>query len=128
MAWIAGRVSLRTGERWEFRDPCLTTTEARDLATWLAEAAAGTVEVFQNPSEERIPAFTEPVLAFSVAGRDDCEVVVRVHLSLEALPGWIHHPKQWSLFQYAVLLRLNAADLRAAAKSWTEELQAYPVR
>ncbi|SDR76252.1 WapI family immunity protein [Actinopolymorpha singaporensis] len=87
MAWIAGRVSLRTEERWEFRDPCLTMTEARDLATWLAEAAAGTVEVVQNPSEERILAFTEPVLAFSVAGRDDCEVVVRVHLSLEALPG-----------------------------------------
>jgi len=38
---IAAAVRLSDGRSWSFADPCLTTWEARELASWLRGVLAG---------------------------------------------------------------------------------------
>lgn len=42
------------GESWEFDDPCMTTWEARELASWLRGFAASVMDIRKRP-RPRIP-------------------------------------------------------------------------
>ncbi|MEE1820826.1 hypothetical protein PUR61_01200 [Streptomyces sp. BE20] len=71
--------------------------------------------------------FIEPVLAFSLAGRTDGAVRVRVHLSLEASPP-SRPDTEGDLAPYEVEIELTEAELLRAADEWDRELLAFPAR
>ncbi|MGW2540540.1 WapI family immunity protein [Kitasatospora sp. NPDC001574] len=126
---IGGRVTAPDG-RWSFSDPVLLTDEGRRLSRWLRAAAGGRVAVARpdrvggwSPSLT----FIEPVLAFSLAGRTDGAVRVRVHLSLEASPPW-RPDTEGDLAPYEVEIELTEAELLRAADEWDRELLAFPAR
>lgn len=127
---VGGRVELPDGGTWSFTDPCLTTGEARELGSWLREVRSGRVvpTTFDGGDDEPALVFTEPDLAFGLAGRGERSVTVRVHLSLGALPPWLQGPGAPELHAYVVLIELTGAALDDAERAWGQELSAFPVR
>ncbi|MFD6966928.1 hypothetical protein [Streptomyces sp. NPDC059949] len=127
---IGGTVATPEGS-WSFDEPCLLTDEARKVARWLRAAAAGTVPVSGPDADgELFPdaSFTEPVLAFSLAGRSDGGAVLRIHLSLEAAPPWRPDDEGADVYQYAVEVRLDSPALVHAADQWDLALDSFPDR
>lgn len=125
---VRGAVAPADHAEWSFTDACLTTFEARELADWLGAVAHGEVvpSHFDTESMEGLLWFTEPALAFSVADRTAEHVVIRVHLSLEALP---HAPQERpDLFEHYLEVRMTPSELAVAVEDWRRELSAYPVR
>lgn len=129
--WLLVKSTVTPGDRrgWSFTDACLTTFEARQLADWLRGVALGEVQPgpFDAESLEGLLWFTEPALAFSLADRSAEHVMIRVHLSLEALPVDVA-PEQVEIYEYFVVVRMAPADLALAVEDWRRELSAYPVR
>ncbi|MFE7186135.1 hypothetical protein ACFU80_29120 [Streptomyces erythrochromogenes] len=126
---IGGRVRTPDG-RWSFREPVLLTAEGRRLSRWLRAAVAGRIAVAQPDTEggwSPSLTFTESVLAFSLASRSDGDVVVRVHLSLEASPPW-RPDIEGDMVPYDVEIELTEVELLRAANEWDRELLAYPDR
>jgi hypothetical protein len=101
---IAAAVRLSDGRSWSFADPCLTTWEARELASWLRGVLAGEVSPapFGGEEDERLLVFTEPNLAFSLASSDAERITLRLHLSLESRPPWLHGDTDSDLFDYFI--------------------------
>ena len=126
---VAGDVVSDRGS-WSFVDACLTTWEARELGSWLRGVHRGEVAPTSFPGEETEPSlvFTEPSLAFSLAGRDGGTVTLRVHLSLRSLPPWLQHDGADELFAFFVEVRLTTAALVAAEAAWEQELAGFPIR
>ena len=122
---VAGTVVLAGGGSWSFEDPCLTTWEARELSDWLRQVSAGDVQPsVWDSDEERLLVFTEPNIAFSLAGRSTDSVSIRVHLSAESGPPDDEH----EMFDYFVVLDVPVAALAEALAEWETELRAFPVR
>ena len=115
---VAGH-GRRHDTEWRFRDPCLTTTEARELASWLRLATAPV------GSEPNPIYFTEPNLAFAVADRSASAVWLRMIFELEARPD-LPQPVDWG--EFSIDLELTPADLEYAADDLARELEAFPVR
>ncbi|MGI5236567.1 WapI family immunity protein [Dactylosporangium sp. CA-139066] len=114
---VGGAVRTAAGDTWTFRDPCLTTSEARSLARWLHAASAG-------PVEDELLHFTEPNVAWSQESYTPARVVIRVHFSLESRP----HFAAGDIFDFYVPFTLSPAHLSAAAEVWDGECAAFPVR
>ena len=55
-------------------------------------------------------------------------MVLRVHVSLEALPPVHDQQDGLDLYEYFVLVASSAADLATAASTWDRELAPFPVR
>lgn len=130
---VRGDVRIEGGRVWSFTDPCLTTWEAAELGEWLRGVVSGDVEPVSldgGVDEDQLLAFTEPNVAFSLASRGGGgEVVLRVHLSLEArAPVLDGQEDGLDLYEYFVLVASSAADLAAAASTWDRELAPFPVR
>ena len=128
---VHGEVRTAQGDAWSFDDPCLTTWEARELAAWLRDAAEGRVAPTDTPTEDSpgLLSFVEPNLGFSVASVDDSAVVVRAHLSAEAVTARpVEGPDQWALYAYSVPLTLGRNELLSAARVWEDELTPFPKR
>ena len=128
---VCGSITLADGRTWAFEDPCLTTWQARELGSWLREAAAGTVP--QSPivdgEPEELLEFLEPNIAFSVEERTADRVRIRVHFSLEALPPWLQGTEEEpGLYEYFVRLDVSAKELTQAAESWMLGLAEFPER
>ncbi len=103
--------------RWRFRDPCLTTFEARGLAGWLQRAAEGeTVEPL---------GFTEPNFRVAISERSAEGVGLRIWFELEARPPEARD-RPWG--DFFVALRVGSDELRAAAADLQYELAGYPER
>ncbi|MFJ5901670.1 hypothetical protein ACIQFZ_41445 [Streptomyces sp. NPDC093064] len=130
--WLVISVSVRTPDgSWSFADPCLLTGEARQVAAWLRAVAAGTVAVTGPDADGELSPdtwFVEPVLAFSLADRNDARVVLRVHLSLEGAPPWQQGDDAADLYQYVVEVHLDTAALLHAADQWDLALTSFPTR
>ncbi|MFF4958800.1 WapI family immunity protein [Streptomyces sp. NPDC001222] len=127
---IGGAVTTPEGS-WRFTDPSLLTHEAREASSWLRSVAAGTVAVTGPDAEGRLDPdtwFVEPVLAFSLADRNNGGAVVRVHLSLEALPPWRQGGDKTDIYQYVVEVRVETAALLHAADQWDLGLASFPPR
>jgi hypothetical protein len=124
---IAGRVKSGKSE-WTFREPCLTTWEARELSSWLHGVADGSqrpAPVGPDTSGCDMLVFTEPCLAFSYQSRSSRGVSIRVYLSSEALPK---SSACADLFEHFVELVLSPDELAVAADGLDTELRAFPVR
>lgn len=127
---IGGDVVTPEGS-WSFADPCLLVHEARQVSAWLRAAAAGTVATTGPDDEGRLAPdtwFTEPVLAFGLADRDEGGMVVRVYLSMEASPPWQQGEDRPDIYEYAVEVRTDAAGLLRAADDWDRALAPFPAR
>jgi hypothetical protein len=70
----------------------------------------------------------EPVLALSLADRDDSVVVIRVHLSLEAAPPWQRGDGGADIYQYFVEVRMEAATVLDAADQRDLAMDSFPAR
>lgn len=128
---VRGDITLADGKTWAFEDPCLTTWQARELGSWLREAAAGTVPPSRVAGGEpgELLEFLEPDIAFSMQGRADGRVRIRVYFSLEALPPWLQGTaEEPGLFEYFVRLDVSADELTRAAESWLLDLAEFPPR
>ena len=131
--WLVIGGHLRVADRsWSFDDPCLRIDEAYELSAWLLRAAEGDVRpqpMPDRPERDWEPSlrFVEPVLAFSLAARDEGGAVVRVHCSLEAAPPWLDEDRRLPWGQ-AVALRVPQLVLRQAATQWAYELDSLPPR
>ncbi|MFB7739251.1 hypothetical protein ACFC08_33725 [Streptomyces sp. NPDC056112] len=130
--WLVISGSVRTPDgSWSFAEPCLLTGEARQVAAWLRAVAAGTVAVTGPDANGELSPdtwFVEPVLAFSLADRNDARVVLRVHLSLEGAPPWQQGDDAADLYQYVVEVHLDTAALLHAADQWDLALTSFPTR
>ncbi|MFJ1864899.1 hypothetical protein ACIOD1_09725 [Streptomyces sp. NPDC088097] len=127
---IGGTVTTAEGS-WSFVDPSLLTHEARRVAVWLRAVAAGTVPLTRPDDEGYVSPdtwFTEPVLAFSLADRNEAGAVVRLHLSLEASPPWQQGEDRADIYQYFVEFTVDAAALIRAADDWDLALAPFPTR
>jgi len=127
---IAG-TATSPGGSWSFRDAALTTFEAKHVSRWLRSVAQGTVDVV-SPDDEGFLSptltFTEPNLAFSVAGRTQDSVELRVHLSHEFAPTWLDIDERMNMWQFFVTLAMQPSDLVEAAGVWDEDWRAFPER
>jgi hypothetical protein len=127
---ITGKVDLEQSS-WSFIDPCLLIEEARELAEWLRAATEGRIEP-DPPSTGQVPvppslSFMEPTLAFSVAARDDSNLVVRIHFAGVGAPPW--PPADDPHLGSSIVELVTPHDqLLAAAAGWTQELNALPIR
>lgn len=127
---IEGTVVTPEGS-WSFADPCLLTDEAHQVSAWLRAVGAGRVEVTGPDAEGWLSPdtwFVEPVLAVSLAGRDDGGAVIRVHLSLEAAPPWKQGDDKADIYQYFVEVRMTEAALLHEADQWDLALGSFPAR
>jgi hypothetical protein len=126
---VRGRVQLADGRSWSFTDPSLSTWEAAQLSTWLEGVGAGVVPPAEvgGEDDERLLAFTEPNLAFSLLARVGELVTIRVHLSAEAAPPWPAEDAR-GMPEYVVEIELTHDAVAAAAASWNQEMGAFPVR
>nr|WP_258723438.1 hypothetical protein [Cellulomonas sp. NS3] len=127
---LGGHARTLDGRAWSFRDPSLTTWDARDLAAWLREVIAGHVQPIDSTGaddEDLLLRFTEPDLAFSLARRSDVDLTLRVHLSLESRPPWLND-KDTDLYEYVVPITCTTDELAAATDQWMTDLRAFPAR
>lgn len=97
---VGADIEMSDGRSWSFTDPCLTTWEARELASWLRGVLSGDVDAspFGGDEDECLLAFTEPNLAVSLARRDRDMATIRLHFSLEARPPWLHDDTTTDLY------------------------------
>jgi len=93
---------------WSFRDPCLTTWEARRLRDWLRGVVNGSVlsSPFDGSEAERLLFFTEPNLASRGRSIQRCRGH-RVHLSLESRPPRLSEPDNPDIVDYFLLARMR---------------------
>jgi hypothetical protein len=127
---VRARVRMADGRSWSFEDPCLTTWEARSLGRWLHGVVSGQVTPapFEDGDDAGLEAFTEPNVALGLAARTGEEATVRMHLSLEARPGWLPDDESVDVFRYFVAVRVPLAEVARAADDWDQELVPFPQR
>jgi hypothetical protein len=129
--WLVIRAEVTTpAANWSFTEPCLLVDEARELSAWLRTAAAGRrPDAKPGPEGHLVPdlSFLEPVLGFSQVRWRDGTGVLRVHLSLEAAPPQ-RHDEDLDLYQYAIEIETDRAELIRAAEEWDEHLAQFPLR
>lgn len=136
---VQGDARTSTGTAWSFVHPCLTTWEANQLGRWLRAAAHGGLpdapygrgqNDWDDYGEVRTPGilhFTEPNLAFRLAGRDDTSVSVVVRFSHEALPPSPSGQRDLA-DMVSLALTVERNSLHAAADAWLAGLRRFPTR
>lgn len=113
---VAVRVATRQGT-WEVQDPCLTTWEAKALATWLLRATAmGTA---RGRSTFSGPNVTMTASRAGVAGWFE----IAAELELEERPPWAQDGSALK-----VELAVEEEQLLRAARELLRELRNHPQR
>ena len=120
---VSGNVTLADGKTWAFRQPCLDTSEARELGDWLLGVTAGTEPPFRGIGEPGgWLVFTEPNLGFRLKERTVGRVRIAVDFTGEVTPPW------FGFGSYLVDLDLSAEEMAQAAESWMPDLAEFPER
>jgi len=127
--WLVISGKVWDGDRsWEFRDPCMTTWEARELASWLGGLGRETPRPAETAeSAARRLWMTEPNLTFEAVGATDGLWVIDVFFDAEARPPTGSNDDGKGV-GHRVRLTVPHADITAAATAWSEALLDYPVR
>lgn len=126
--WLLVEGQVHTGDAdWTFYDPCLTTWEANELASWLRSIADGgrKPQPADANNQRDLLAFTEPCVAFSYQARVPGAAVIRVFFSLEAAPP---SAGRLGLYEYFVEMAMPYESVASAADEWDAELRTYPAR
>jgi hypothetical protein len=111
---IKGQVRHPRGN-WNFREPCLLTYEAAQLADWL-ESVAADCETSSDAG------FIEPNLAFEVVTAEFGRIL-RIIFSAESRPPWASQGVN-------VILEFPVAELNIAEaiREWRDQLWLFPQR
>ncbi len=127
--WLMIRGKAWDGDHsWQFHDPCMTTWEARELATWLrglGNARPQTVAA-AKPDESTLW-LTEPNLTFAVDRASHGTSAVAVYFNAESRPPTGSNDDGVGR-GHRVRLTIPQADLAEAVGGWEEELRSFPVR
>ncbi|MFJ4551192.1 hypothetical protein ACIP4X_18510 [Streptomyces sp. NPDC088817] len=130
--WLVIRAEVTApAASWSFTDACLLVDEARKLSAWLRAVADGRRPDAKPDSEGLLApdlSFLEPVLAFSQVRWHDGTGVLRVHLSLEALPPQLQHDEDLDLHQHVIEIETDRTELMRAAEEWDRLLARFPLR
>jgi hypothetical protein len=119
--WLLVRGEVRTaeGERWAFREPCLTAWEGQRLGSWLrAVAGVGHAPTVAAGTALR---FADPTLSFALDDARGDRRLLRVHLTGAA---GLRDPAGGAPRGGGVPLDVPAGDLGLAAADWAAELAA----
>lgn len=122
---IAGKV-WDGDQSWAFHDPCMTTWEAQQLASWLrglGNAHPATVES-ADPEELRLY-MTEPNVMFELNRTSEGITTLDVFFDAESQPPSGLNDEGLG---HRVRLTMPQADVAAAANEWERELMSYPIR
>ncbi len=126
--WLIIVGEVTDGERaWSFRDPCMLTWDARELAGWLRSVADGSripEPIDPDANDGGLLVFTEPNVAFNLHARSPEAATVRVYLSLEARPPG----SESEIFDYFVELELTHNAVATVVDEWDSEIRQFPVR
>ena len=126
---VSGNVTLADGKTWAFRQPCLDTSEARELGDWLRGVAAGTEPPFRGIREPGgWLVFTEPNLGFTLEERTVGRVRIRVEFTGEVTPPRFGDGPEHAPNSYLVDLNPSAEEMAQAAESWMHDLAEFPER
>ena len=127
--WLMIRGEVWDGDQaWEFHDPCMTTWEARELASWLRGLSdANRATVAAADREERRLWLTEPNLMFTLNGASQGITTLDIYFNAESRPPSDSNDDDEGL-GHQVRLTIPQADIAAAVSGWEEELAHFPVR
>jgi len=113
---VSGRVTHAYGS-WTFTDPCLTTFEVEQLASWLENVPAG-----RPDPDSRY--FTEPNLHFTY--RQEPEPTIEVRVAYESAPPWLVGEARLTGVALEFPVAMN--DPRLAATELRSFIRRFPVR
>ena len=113
---VSGRVRHRRGS-WTFSDPCLTTFEVEQLASWLDHVHTG------RPDPD-LCYFTEPNLCFRYTR--EAEPTIEVRIAHESAPPWL--VGEIRLAGVALEFPVAMNDARVAATELRRFTSSFPVR
>jgi|SRR5215469_9397484 len=126
---VSGNVTPADRTAWAFADPCLTTSEARELGDWLRQVAAGIEAPFRGYRESQgWLVFTEPNLGFSLRDRTAGRVRITVEFTGELTPPWFRGGPEHAPNSYLMRLDVSADEVAQAAESWMHDLAEFPER
>ena len=113
---------------WEFHDPCMTTWEARELASWLRGLGSADPKTI-TATDPAVVRFwmTEPNLMFTLAATSMGIVTLDVYFDAESRPPSGSNDDKAGL-GHRVRLTIPQADLAVAVDDWERDLIAFPVR
>lgn len=104
---------------WTFRDPCLLTYEAVELANWIEQIAKG-------HSSEQSLRFLEPVLWFEYT-EDSGNRTLKVHLEAESCPTWARS-NVGGIGEFCIEVPSSEESLVEAVGQWRDEIARFPQR
>lgn len=127
--WLMIRGKAWDGtQSWQFEDPCMTTWEARELASWLRGlGTANPATVAAAESEEVTLWLTEPNLTFTLNNASQGIATVDVYFNAESAPPTGSNDDHGGL-GHKVRLTIPQADIAEAVGPWEQDLKAFLVR
>lgn len=112
---------------WEFHDPCMTTWEARELASWLRGLGNAHPETVAAADPEEVRLWlTEPNLMFTLAATSEGITTLDVYFDAESLPP--HGSNDHEGLGHRVRLTMPQAEIAAAVTVWEHAQVAHPRR
>ncbi|PZG00012.1 WapI family immunity protein [Micromonospora deserti] len=123
--WLLVEVDARTadGQSWSHCAPCLTVTEAVELADWLRQRVEAALDPSAPPALVR---FIEPNLALRTRVIRRRRMELTVEFSHESLPPWMRRQPLSAV--YPLALTVSADALAVAVEQWARDCAAYPRR
>src|SRR5215467_1062956 len=126
---VSGNIIPAEGTAWAFADPCLTTSEARELGDWLRQVAAGIEPPFRGYRDSQgWLTFIEPNLGFILEDRTAGRARITVEFTGEVKPPWFRDGPVHAPNTYLVRLDASADEVAQAAESWMHDLVEFPER
>jgi hypothetical protein len=113
--WLIAEGSVKhAGGAWTFRDPCLLTWEAAELAVWL--------QTLESQRAEAEISFIEPNISFTWLSGGK----LRISFALEAAPP--RSQIQEVNDDFSLLFTIDAQSLQKAGQELSSQLSNYPER
>jgi len=127
--WLMIRGKAWDGtQSWQFDDPCMTTWEARELASWLRGLGTANLATVAAAEPEEVTLWlTEPNLTFTLDKASQGITTVDVFFNAESRPPTGSNDDDEGL-GHRVRLTLPHADTAEAVSRWEQDLRAFPVR
>jgi hypothetical protein len=127
--WLMIRGKAWDGSQsWEFDDPCMTTWEARELASWLRGLGNGHPATVAAAKPEEVTLwFTEPNLMFTLSETSQGITTVDVYFNAESRPPRGSNDEDEGL-GHRVRLTIPQADIAEPVGGWEQALTHFPVR
>jgi hypothetical protein len=123
--WLRVRGRVSDGERqWSFDDPCLVTSEAAELSSWLRGVANGEIAPGAYIGGDT---FVEPNLSVRLDARGDRTVTLTWSFAQESAPSDAPEDVRFG-DGHPVKTTLSLDRMSAAIDDWESQLRQFPRR